>query len=200
MQLRKFGTSNTNKKRKVSEDDDSDIIPAPDGWPTTESLIGTDNTLMGRKSFTVAQEVLVKFAGCPVVVGHNYAMDEDGRPNADLGDNKLAGIFVYHPQAAPLCYEQTATASATKFIRQYALHGINPFPAFMIHDRHNPTIDTANSGKMHNLEFLRFDPSNPMHVAAFNAIPDVIKETYGLKLTPVQNKIHEGESPQKIVI
>lgn len=189
-----------NKKRKLSEDDDSDIIPTIDGWPTTDSLIGTDGVLMGRKSFTVAQEILIKYAGCPVVVGHNYTLDEDGLPTADMGDNKLAGIFVYHPQAAPLCYEQTATASATKFIKQYAMHGIDPFPAFMIHDRRHPTIDTANNGKMHNLEFLRFDPGNDVHVATFNAIPDTIKKTYGLKLTPVQKKIHEGESPTKIII
>lgn len=190
------------KKRKTGVADDEDIaIPAPDGWPTTEFLMEvTPTTIIGKMPFSLAAPILARHEACPMIVNDNYIIDEDGKPTPELGDGKLAGAYVYHPCAAPHCYEQPAIAAVTIYLKQHHMHGINPYPAWMIFDRDNPTIDASNGSKMHNLTFRRLDPANEVDRRAFNLIPDHVKRRHKLELTPATVQVHEGEAPKKIII
>ena len=184
------------KKRRVSEDEG--LIPAEGGWPTTEEIAAsTPKILEGRLSFTNAFPILNNYAAVPVVLADTYEFKGD-EPQAERSDGSYSTLIVYHPQAAPMGYEQLCTTAATTHVKRHKMHKLNGWPCFMIVPRDAPTIELTKGSRMYDIQFRRLDPNNEEHRKVFDMIPDHIKERYGVVLTSATKVVHEGEDPIEI--
>ena len=108
-------------------------------------------------SFTNAYPILSKYEGVPVVLASDNKF-KDGELVMDNGDGTYSSITVYQPQAAPMCYEQLNTTASLSYIKKYEMHKINPWPAYMVYNRDQPTIDLNKGSKMFDIRFVRLNP------------------------------------------